>query len=130
MSPFAMGKQVFMSEPSAYSFEQCALWHSKYGHIFSGHDFMVFGRYVPRGAEQAKIVDLYSFEGQECDCLHVALCVGSMASAWATLPKEVKWISYERQNCLRFFPLDRIKRFSSVLSRYEKSFFPPTSAFV
>ncbi len=114
MSPFALAKQVFETEPCAYTFEECLLFHWKHGHIFSGKDFLVVGRYVPVDAPHDQIVGLHPFGSG--NCLHVALMAGSQASAWAILPKEVKWISYERKNVLRFHRLARVRVLGKVFS--------------
>lgn len=115
MSPFARAQRVFKSEPSAYTFAECALFHANHGQIFAGKDYLVMGRPVIRDAPEKSIVGLVDMSFG-ADCWHIAIMVGNMEKAWKRLPYELEWISFERSNVLRFAPLNRIRSLSTVLS--------------
>tara|TARA_R110002110_G_scaffold74463_2_gene196970 strand:- start:4251 stop:4634 length:384 start_codon:yes stop_codon:yes gene_type:complete len=116
MSPFARAKQVFESEPCAYTFADCALFHANHGNIFSGKDYLVMARPVISSIKPDWIVGLNDLSRFKCDCWHIAIMVGSMEEAWKRLPYELPMISYERSNVLRFAPLNRIRSLSTILS--------------
>lgn len=116
MSAIDLARHVYESEPCARSFEEDLDWHLENGFVFSRPDFFVMGRPVLSSASRELIVGQCRFPSVLCDCWHVYLMAGNIAPAWAMLPWELPWMSFERGNVLRFHKLASIRRLSGGLS--------------
>lgn len=112
VNPIDLARHVYQSEPCARSFEQDLTWHLENGFVFSRPDFFVMGRPVVSSAPRMFIVGQHRFPSSVCDCWHVYLMAGNVAKAWSMLPWELPWVSFERENVLRFHRLASIRRLS------------------
>lgn len=113
MTPFDQARQVYEREACARSFEQDQLLHYLHGFVFSTPTYFIMGRPVDKDAPPALIVNpAHSFDRRVVSCWHVYLASGDLAAAWPVLPWPMPWVSFERRNELRFYPMERIRRLS------------------
>jgi hypothetical protein len=112
MAPVDLARHVYKSEPCVRTFEQDLNWHLEHGFVFSRPDFFVMGRPVVHTAPAIYIVGQHRFPSAVCDCWHVYLMAGNVGRAWSMLPWDLPWVSFERENVLRFHPLASIRRLS------------------
>jgi hypothetical protein len=115
MTPVERAAAVYESEACARSFREDLEAHLLGGFVFSRPDFFIMGRPVVKAAPVELIVDpWHRFHSSECDCWHVFLFSGNMVRAWAIMPWELPWFSWERKNELRFIPVAAIRRLSGA----------------
>lgn len=112
MTPVERAAAVYRSEPCAHTFRADLEFYLLNGFVCSRPDYFVMGRPVMRHASQDLIVGHYRFPSGACDCWHVALHSGNVARAWDFLPWDLPWVSFERENVLRFHTLRSIRRLS------------------
>lgn len=111
MSPAETAAAVYSREPCARSFREDLEAHLKNGIVISTPTAFIMARYVCRGWPASMIVNPWEND-LTCvhDCLHIYLAAGAI-SEFFTFPHErTIWLSFERENVLRFHPYDTIKR--------------------
>jgi len=87
-------------------------------YVRSDHRYFIMAKPVNKDligtAESWKIVDpLYRFNEDECNAWHVYLTAGEGKYLFDDLPKDLahlKYVTYERKNILRCFPLETLKK--------------------
>lgn len=120
MTPFEKAARVYWNEPCRRLFIDDLTLHMKNGFVFSTPEFSLMGRAVRKDALESLIVDPSSvFERSQADCWHIYLFAGDLTKASTIMPWPLPWISIERKNELRFYPLAAMARLASLLSRHE-----------
>jgi hypothetical protein len=114
MTPYELAQRVYRLEPCARTFQQDRDWHLSHGFVFSTPGFFVMGRPVCTAAESVHIVGQVVFPPGLCDAWHVYLMAGDMAKAWDILPWPLPFVTIERRNVLKVYPLDSIRRLSGA----------------
>lgn len=116
MTPVEQAKQVYQQEPCARTFEEDIHLHLMHGYVFSTPYYFVMGRAVLRGGCPNEIVNsTFLYAPWRCDCWHVYLFAGDMNKALSMFPYPLPWVSFERQNKLRFYPFDRLNHLITKL---------------
>lgn len=115
-TPVERAAEVYQREPCARSFRDDLEIHLLHGFVFSRPDFFVMGRPVIRSAPRELIVNpLHRFPSSECDTWHVYLMAGNLAPAYSIMPWPLPWLSFERKNVLRFWPMSKMQGLSGSL---------------
>lgn len=119
MTPYEAARAIYQSEPCARTFEEDLLLHMKHGYVISTPRVFLMARPVWSVADDYQIVDAsYLLPGSHesvGDCWHIHVLAGDMAEALSFMPFELPFVSFQRKNVLRFWPLASIKR----LTRHE-----------
>jgi hypothetical protein len=111
MKPIDQARAIYEREPCSRTFDEDMALHLAHGFVFSTPSFFIMGRPVPRGAYEDQIVDpAVVFAPELCDCWHVHVLAGDASRAWSILPWPLEWLSYQRNNELRFFPMADMQR--------------------
>ena len=111
MTPFDQARAIYGREWCSRTFDEDLALHYAHGFVFSTPAFFVMGRPVPRGAFAADVVNpAVSYAHELCDCWHVHVLAGDASKAWSILPFPLKWLSFQRNNELRFFPMADMQR--------------------
>jgi hypothetical protein len=108
MTPFEQAVAVYSREPCARTFDEDLRLHLRNGYVVSTPDFFVMARPVRRIIIEGICNPAIRFE--KPDCWHVYLLAGSIQKALTALPYDLPWMSWERGNVLRFYPLASIRR--------------------
>lgn len=108
-SPVAAALQVYREEPCARTFHEDLWLHLCYGYVLSTPTTFVMCRPVCSSAPLDQVVDPRRvFEAP--DCWHIYLLAGDFDEALTHLPYELKYVSWERDNKLRRYPLQKLVR--------------------
>lgn len=111
MSPYEQARAVYGHERCARTFEQDRDLHFEHGFVFSTPTYFAMGRAVPRKGDPALIVDPgVRYHLEACDCWHIYLFAGDITKLPDLMPWALPWISIERKNELRFYPLAEMRR--------------------
>jgi hypothetical protein len=114
--PYVVARAIYDREPCARSFNEDLELHLMNGVVFSTADFFLMGRAVPRGACHADVINpAVVFAASLCDCWHVHVLAGNGRKAWSILPYPLQWMSFERNNRLKFYPMADMQRIFSFL---------------
>jgi hypothetical protein len=117
VSPYEQAAKAFEAKPHPRTFTDDIESHlmSEAGYVFSTPDFFIMGRAVVRGAPVDAIVDPeVIFPAHLCDCWHVYLAAGNLAKAWDILPWRLPYLSFERGNELRVYPIETVRRLTCL----------------
>lgn len=109
INPIAKARAVYDREACARSFEEDLEAHLLHGWVISTPDMFIMGRPVLKTAP-AHILDPWWPFGDEADCWHVWLAAGDLRAMWAHLPFPLPWISFERDNALRFYKFESLRK--------------------
>ena len=113
MTPYWKAQQVYANEPCKRTFAHDLDLHLAHGFVFSTPEFFIMGRPVDKRGDPAKIVDpTVQWPKEQCNCWHVYLMAGDPTKAWSIMPWPLGWFSFERNNDLRFYVAERIRRLS------------------
>jgi hypothetical protein len=112
VNAFAKALLVYSAEPCARTFDADLHAHLLHGgFVLCRPDVFLMARPVARTAERAAIVNPFVvFPRAQCDCWHVYLVAGSVGEALRFMPHPLEWVSWERENVLRFYRLESIRR--------------------
>ena len=112
MNAFLKAIEVYQRESCARTFNEDLSWYLEHGFVFSRPDLFMMGRPVSQYAGYDAITGLFKFNSKACDCWHVHLFAGNIAPAFQFMPWSLPWISFERNNELRFWRMENMSRFS------------------
>jgi len=110
-NPAILARHVYDKEPCARTWAEDVELHLLFGYVFSTPDYFIMGRPVKHDAPDSCIVDpLYQFPRCEWDAWHIYLYSGDITKCWDIEPFKFPWVTFERKNVLRRYPMDRLKR--------------------
>ena len=110
MTPYERAREIYAKEYCARSFDLDLSLHFQNGWVINTPSLFVMGRDVIREAPPQLIIDPnFIFPYGQTDCWHIYLLSGNMQEAFLYMPWKLKWVSFERDNDLRFFDLTRIR---------------------
>lgn len=109
MTPVEKAAAVYEREPCARTFKEDLEAHLLHGYVFSTPEFFLMGRPVIRGAIYSLIVNPWHVF-DDPDCWHVYLFAGDLSKVYAAIPYPLPFISFERKNKLRVFPVEQIRK--------------------
>jgi len=107
--PFLQAAAIYQREPCARTFQQDLEWHFRFGYVLSTPECFVMGRGVRHDADHSDIV-CPAVRFKTPDCWHIYLLAGSMEAAWLLMPFRLRWMSFERNNILRIYETDKLRR--------------------
>ena len=114
MNHYRNARAIYDREPCRRTFNEDLELHLMNGVVFSTPDFFLMGRAVPRGACHSDIINpAVVFAPALCDCWHVHVLAGDGQRAWSILPYAMQWMSFERNNRLKFYPMADMQRIFS-----------------
>jgi hypothetical protein len=114
MSPYEKAARVYETEPCRRTFAEDLHLHYLYGFVFSTPEFFCMGRPVMRDAKESDIVDPgVIFDEDKADCWHIYLYAGDISKAISIMPWPLEWISLERKNELKIYPLAEAVRLAA-----------------
>lgn len=109
INPIFDAMQVYKTEPCARTFQEDMELHLISGYVVSTPDYFVMARPVNKDADPARIVDPnVMFNKEEWDCWHIYLYAGDIVKAWDKDTLHLPFVSFERKNRLRIYPMERI----------------------
>lgn len=110
MTPVEQAAAVYLSEPCARTFREDLESHLLHGVVFSTPTAFIMARYVARDWPPHRIVDpsQNNTTDDHLDCLHVYLASGDLTEFFTFPHKPCKWVSFERENVLKFYSYERI----------------------
>lgn len=108
MTPFDLAKQVYDKEPCARSFFEDLYWHMRLGYVFCTPQFFIMGRPVKREWPTEWILSPWFVCVKDPDCWHVWLASGDLSLLFSVLPIKLLYVSWERDNKLRFYKFDKV----------------------
>lgn len=85
--------------------------HLLHGYVYNTPEAFIMARYVCRDWPQSAITDpnVNDLPGIK-NCLHVYLAAGPISKMFTFEHAEAEWVSFERENILRFHPYQSLKR--------------------
>lgn len=105
MTPFALARSVYESEPCARTFEEDFAAHLENGYVYNSPALFAMFRPVCTHWPDKWIIDpweeLHPAEYGIADCWHVYLAAGAIAELANLIPYPLPWVSFERKNRLR-----------------------------
>lgn len=110
MTPVEQAAAVYLSEPCARTFREDLELHLLNGVVYSTPTAFIMARYVARDWPALSVVDPDQTDAT-CtpkDCLHVYLAAGDLTEFFTFPHKPCKWVSFERENALKFYSYERI----------------------
>lgn len=112
MSPAEQAAAVYLSEPCARMFEEDLDAHLLHGLVYSTPTAFGMARYVCSAWPHEWIVDPWfnSRDHGTHDTLHVYLAAGNLREILALPHFPAAFISFERQNRLRFYDYDQLTK--------------------
>ena len=114
-SPLLKAAQVYRTEPCVRTFKEDLEIHLLTGFVYSTPDYFIMGRPVDRYGDPALIVDpTYPFPRDQWNCWHIYLMAGDVTKCWEREPIVFPWVSWEKRNKLKFYPM------MSIRSRIER----------
>lgn len=116
VSPYEQAKAVYATEPCARTFPEDLLLHLKHGYVFNTPKMFLMGRPVWSQASSELTVDP-AHKFSNVDAWLVYLAAGEMHGFFHFCPFNLRYIGWERENVLRFYPFELVKR--KILHDYE-----------
>jgi hypothetical protein len=112
-TPVQIAAKVYLGEKCARSFEDDLLLHLLHGYVFSTPEMFMMGRPVRRDGTYENITDpTYKFA--DPDSWLVYLASGDLQIFFKHEPYPLPYIGFERENSLRFYSRERIKRLCEI----------------
>lgn len=116
MTTFEKACAIYQSEPCARTLREDLEAHLLHGMVYSTPKAFIMARYVSRRMSDADIVNPWISEPTGlADCIHIYLAAGDLTQFFTFPHDPVKWISFERENQLRFYP------YATLLQRCTKT---------
>ena len=117
---------VYQQEPCARTFREDLEAHLLHGMVWSTPTAFIMARRVCRDWPPEVIVNPWLPDGETelkwnpelCNCAHIYLAAGDIAQFFNLPHQGIEWVSFERQNRLRFHKLSRIKRLCSTIPTF------------
>lgn len=111
MTPVERAAAVYAREPCARTFREDLEAHLLHGYVWSSPTAFVMARPVNRLAPRELIVNPWHvFAEEEVDCWLVYLAAGCRTEIWGACPKWLPFVMWERNNVLRTYYAQRVKR--------------------
>ena len=118
MTPYEQAQAIYAREPCYRTFAEDLELHLRHGWVFSTPQVFAMGRPVTTYGTERQIIDpAHSYEdlsmanmGDLIDCWHIHVLAGSLARALPLLPYELPFMSFQRRNVLKIWPLASIRR--------------------
>lgn len=108
MTPIMRAAQVYQDHPTTRDFLPDVVHHLVHGYVISTPEIFLAFRGVDSSAHPDQICDP-SVTFHRVDCWHVWIAAGNWPAMLARhLPYRTRWISWERQFRLRFWPLEKL----------------------
>ncbi len=102
--------KVYEREPCARTFQEDLEMHLLVGFVLSTPTHFIMARPVDRYAAHEDIISpSIPFRPEACNCWHIYLAAGDMRQFWDFYPVRYPWVSWEKRNRLRFYPMDAIR---------------------
>lgn len=107
LTPYYRALRVYEQEACARTFEEDLLLHLFCGFVVSNPDLFIMARPVHHGAKHEDILNpRVVFTAP--DCWHVYCFAGDVGRIARIIPFHLEYVSYERNNVLRFHKLTQL----------------------
>ncbi len=122
MTPIEKAAAVYESEPCARPFREDLEAHLLHGLVFNTRESFIMARYVSKDWSPQDIVNpwINHKDGSQLNCIHIYLASGDITEFFTFPHQSVKWVSFERNNRLKFY------HYLPLKSRCTKNFLVPT----
>jgi hypothetical protein len=108
-NPAIKAARVYLEEECTGTFMSDVEDHLIAGYVISTPDYFIMARPVKHDADPSLICDpLYHFPPDEEDCWHIWLAAGDWRKFWENDTRDFKWVSWEKRNKLKVYPMDRV----------------------
>jgi hypothetical protein len=109
-SPLLKFAEVYKREECARTFKDDLEIHLLTGFVYSTPDYFIMGRPVDRFGDPEKIIDpTYPFPREQWNCWHIYGMAGDIKLCWSREPIVFPWVSWEKRNRLKFYPMATIR---------------------
>lgn len=123
MTPFEAAQGVYEQEDCANTFGEDLFFYLRAGYVWSSRDAFAMARPVMLllgdqegiGMNRGMIVGQFPFVPHSCNCWHVHLAAGDWKEALGHLPYSLEYISFERDNVFRYYPLNHFSQYATSL---------------